>query len=206
MIVFYEGTCEKCATRHGVLVESDPDTDPGWLTVLCRKCATAVAVEAAALHNDLLSDALTQLADVLAREQKPTLAGRLLSARNVLDFMQEKAELEETSESETQDEGEQVYTREQLIELCEAGLRPQEVWTDRDSEGAQRQLGEAAVLLKAGCTFVIEKDDPVTDDRTIWVRAWSEGFQYFEIGERRKSLFYIPTRARLDEVGKKDWY
>lgn len=98
-------------------------------------------------------------------------------------------------------------TREALIALCEAASRPESAWHDRDSEQAQRQVGELWVLLRAGCAFEVDRDfAPSTNDKTLWVRTLSKGFNYFEMGEMREDHFYLPTRARLDSVGEKDWY
>ncbi len=100
--------------------------------------------------------------------------------------------------------------REELIQLCEDGIVPEEHWHDRDSEGAQRQLGEAWALLKAGCEFEVLSDR--SDEDTWWVTIRSKGFQYFELGEdagKLEDTRYIPTRARLDkatEVVRRDWY
>jgi len=55
-------------------------------------------------------------------------------------------------------------TREELIALCEAALVPESEWRNRDSAGAQRQIGEAWALLRAGCPYRIL---PGTDDDTI---------------------------------------
>lgn len=104
---------------------------------------------------------------------------------------------------------ETTYTREELIALCEDAIRPESAWRDRDSESAHRQVGEAWALLRAGCEFTIECDDPATNDKTIWVRIVSAGFQYFEWGEdefKRSEVFYIPTRERLNSAGEGDWY
>lgn len=105
--------------------------------------------------------------------------------------------------------------RKELIKLCEDAIRPQRAWRDRDSDAAHRQVGEAWALLRAGCEFQIttgevdggERTLP-TDDETIWLRIISKGFNYFEMGEGYETIdnFYIPTRARLDKVGDKDWY
>lgn len=98
-------------------------------------------------------------------------------------------------------------TRDELIALCEAAIRPEKVWHDRDSASAQRQVAEAWALLRAGCDFEIEKDAPATNERTIWVRIAYRGFGSFEYGGKiDNDLFYIPTRARLDEAGGGDWY
>lgn len=96
------------------------------------------------------------------------------------------------------------YTREQLIGLCEKAIRPEKVWSDRDSEMAQRQIGEAWVLLKAGCRFSIDESD--TSESTIWIHVVSEGFDYFESEEYSNRFYYIPSEARLEQVGEKDWY
>lgn len=103
------------------------------------------------------------------------------------------------------------YTREELIAICEASIRPESVWHDRDSERAHRQVGEAWALLKAGCEFRIlnevgERHSLVTDEKTIWVEIDSKGFDYFEMHEMRTDHFYLPTRARLEQRGSGDWY
>lgn len=107
-----------------------------------------------------------------------------------------------------------LYSREDLISLCEDAIRPESVWHDRDSEQAHRQVGEAWALLKAGCEFTVldgQKNDGsftlVTDNKTIWVEIRSRGFAHFDWGgDYRDDSFYIPTRQRLDTCGDKDWY
>jgi len=97
-------------------------------------------------------------------------------------------------------------SRDELIAICEAATVPQEHWNDRDSASAQRQVGEAWALLKAGCAFRV---DPSMDDfrgRTIWLEIKSEGFDHKEYGELDISTFYLPSRQRLDEANGKDWY
>jgi hypothetical protein len=102
------------------------------------------------------------------------------------------------------------YTREDLIAICERGFVPVDEWHDRDSAGAQRQLGEALALLRSGCDWWLASS-PVTDDRTIWIEAEFPGFNAFEYGRSDRSTwdcetFYLPTAARLDERSGSDWY
>lgn len=101
-------------------------------------------------------------------------------------------------------------TREDLIALCEDGVRPERVWSNRDSQGAHAKLGEAWALLKAGCEFHVhgEGDDPAPDEETIWLTIRSRGFQAFELGSEYmdEDLYYLPTRERLECVGERDWY
>ena len=49
----------------------------------------------------------------------------------------------------------EMFQREELVALCERARVPQDKWQNRDSERAQRQIGEAWVLLSAGCEFKI---------------------------------------------------
>lgn len=97
----------------------------------------------------------------------------------------------------------QTYTREALIGICERACVPESEWRNRDSEQAQRQVGECLMLLKAGCAFTI---DPDTDDETIWVEITSKGFNWFEISEMRVDTRYLPTEKRLTERAGLDWY
>lgn len=96
------------------------------------------------------------------------------------------------------------YTREELVAICEAAFVPQEHWSDRDSSAAQRQLGEAYALLKAGCELQI---DPDTNARTIWVSITFEGFAHKDYnGDLETRTFYLPTRSRLANAKGIDWY
>jgi hypothetical protein len=105
-------------------------------------------------------------------------------------------------------------TREELVALCERGIVHQRKWCNRDSASAQSQLGECWALLKAGCDFDVctRANQPsqascVTDDRTIWVEITVPGFSRFEGGVMDVETFYIPTEARLSQVGPgEDWY
>lgn len=101
--------------------------------------------------------------------------------------------------------------RAELIAICEASSVPESAWSDRDSYGAQFQVGQCWALLRAGCDFRIHaaEDDPSPDADTIWVTTYGEGFQRFEHGndvDKEKELHYLPTRARLAAVAGKDWY
>lgn len=96
-------------------------------------------------------------------------------------------------------------TREQLIELCERGIVPESEWRNRDSSGAQQQLGKAWALLRAGCAFRVA-DSPRSDANTWWIEFTFKGFNYFEVGELEEDTRYIPTAARLDAHGGSDWY
>jgi hypothetical protein len=96
-------------------------------------------------------------------------------------------------------------TREELIELCERGIRPMSVWMNRDSHSAQVQLGKAWVLLRAGVEFTFDKPS----HKCHWIDFHGiEGFQYHEWGAEglEDDHAYIPTAERLEEVGDRDWY
>lgn len=100
--------------------------------------------------------------------------------------------------------------RAELIECCEYGFVEEDAWWDRDSASAQRQLGEAYALLRAGCDYKIAKDPPSGGD-TWWVEITFKGFGYFDSGDgpedRETETFYLPTMKRIRERGEgKDWY
>lgn len=117
-----------------------------------------------------------------------------------------------------------VYTRDELIAICEAALVPQDRWHDRDSYRAQLQVGTCWALLRAGCDFEVitrktDKDRVRTDGKTIWLRTYGQGFRWHEYdwegyGEsvRRRDeyldveLHYLPTEKRLREAAGGDWY
>jgi hypothetical protein len=79
-----------------------------------------------------------------------------------------------------------AYTREMLIELCDAAIVPVGEWRNRDSPSAYEQLGLA----------------------TIWLTIEWPSFDSFEYGtkETQSQTFYIPTQKRLLERKGKDWY
>ncbi|KUM34554.1 hypothetical protein [Arthrobacter sp. EpRS71] len=96
------------------------------------------------------------------------------------------------------------YTRDELLAICEASFVPQQHWSNRDSASAQRQLGEAYALLKAGCEFWVGRD---TDSRTIWLTIEFEGFAHKDYdGGLDTEHFYLPTRERLAGAQGTDWY
>lgn len=101
------------------------------------------------------------------------------------------------------------YTREELISLCERGVVPCEKWSNRDTADAQRQLGEALALLRAGCAFRDRGRSGtycVTDERTVWVDITFDGFNHFDWGGLPdKETFYIPTAKRLADSAGRDW-
>jgi hypothetical protein len=99
--------------------------------------------------------------------------------------------------------------RDRLIAICERAFVPEDKWHDRDSEKAQRQLGECYALLRAGCEVSIDEEQMAKGDfggKTLWVSVRSKGFNFFEIGEMREETYYLPTEARLDEAAGGDWY
>lgn len=99
-----------------------------------------------------------------------------------------------------------MATREHLIDLCERGIVPELEWNDRDSAGAQQQLGKAWALLKAGCEFRVASDPKSTAD-TLWIEVTCRGFGYFDWdGEPDVERFYIPTDLRLRKRAGRDWY
>ena len=89
---------------------------------------------------------------------------------------------------------------------------PERHWRNRDSSGAQKQVGELWAMLRADCTFKIcvdngFKGDPcVTDAENIWLEVKVKGFDYFEEGVISEETFYLPTGARLAATVGKDWY
>ena len=114
---------------------------------------------------------------------------------------------------------EKIYTREELLSICEKAFTSEENWQDRDSAISQRQLGECYSLIKDGCDFKIIYDDSncSTNEETIWVEVYSKGFRYFEYydsndteeeNNRNKDseTYYLPTIKRLEEANGGDWY
>ena len=108
-----------------------------------------------------------------------------------------------------------VYTREELIAICEQAIVPQDNWSDRDSQSAQSGVGKCWALLKAGCDFQVTYEVAgdwkgcVTDDRTIWLHVYSQGFNYYEYGlegNLEQDHFYLPTLQRLEDRKGNDWY
>ena len=101
-----------------------------------------------------------------------------------------------------------TYTREELIQICERAVVPQDQWNDRDCADAHYQLGKAWALLKAGCNFTVK-----VEDETIWVTFTVYGFRCFEYADKEeyeafadKESCYLPTVSRLEERNGKDWY
>lgn len=101
-----------------------------------------------------------------------------------------------------------TYDRSELLAICEDAFVLQEDWSNRDTSGAQIQLGQCYALLKAGCEFVVIRGGSLaTTDHTIWVEVEFNGFSYFDYGgSTDDETFYLPTRARLEQVAGKDWY
>jgi len=101
------------------------------------------------------------------------------------------------------------YSRDELLELCQKAIVPEEQWRNRDSPSAQEQLGICHHLLKCGCTFyILTIGDTATNDRTIWLSIEWKSFASFEYGEghRQDRRFYLPTEQRLKDTEGKDWY
>lgn len=124
------------------------------------------------------------------------------------------------------------YTRQQLIEICALAIVPETKWCNRDTDGAMCKTGEVWAKLRAGCRFeVIGQGELATDSRTIWLRVWSRGFDWFEGAVCRTPMerlvrgatpdihqptdreellavetYYLPTLARLKVAGGGDWY
>lgn len=107
------------------------------------------------------------------------------------------------------------YTRELLIAICEAAVVSVDRWVNRDSPGAHTQLGLCWVLLKAGCEYTVfyrpegkEGSGCFTDESTIWLEVRHPTFNTFEHGggNEEYETFYLPTPARLERCGIRDWY
>ena len=99
------------------------------------------------------------------------------------------------------------YTREDLIDLLEKAIVPEGKWSDRDSDSAQSQCGEALALLKCGCDFNLDPSERLKpDSNIIWIEIHTKGFSYFEGGDKESETYYIPTQKKLDEVNGGDWY
>jgi hypothetical protein len=101
-------------------------------------------------------------------------------------------------------------SRENLIARAERGVVPVEEWRDRDTSGAQKQLAEAAALLKAGCAYELSPSIASTGT-TTWIEIVYPGFDAFEYGRSdtanyESDLYYIPTDNRLDSAKGGDWY
>lgn len=95
-------------------------------------------------------------------------------------------------------------TREELIALCDRGVVPQTKWNNRDSAAAQLQLAECRALLLAGCVFELAPQSP--QPTTWWIDIDYRGFSYFEYGELKHGIFYVPKDDRLNEAAGEDWY
>lgn len=108
------------------------------------------------------------------------------------------------------DTEEQAAQRKELIQLCDDGATPVEIWSNRDSSSAMRQLGECRGLLASGCEFMAH----TVHDQSTWdVTIWFPGFNYFEYGPDELpdrgleyETYYVPTRERLDRNPDRDWY
>lgn len=98
--------------------------------------------------------------------------------------------------------------RSELIKICEQAIVKESSWANRDSYDAQKQIGEAWVLLNAGCDFRVRdqiQDAPCrTDDHTIWIEIEAKGFGYFEGGSSEVETYYLPAKTRLSDGY--DWY
>lgn len=97
-----------------------------------------------------------------------------------------------------------------FIVLCQGASVAQSEWRNRDTAGAQRQVGEALMLLRAGCDFrVLQKGDNQhleSDGKMWWLEISYKGFEYFEGGLLTTDYFYIPTAEWMDKHPDKDWY
>lgn len=101
-----------------------------------------------------------------------------------------------------------IYTREELIALCEKAVVPVEKWNNRDTPDAQLQVAAAWWMLKSNCPFSVGVD---SDDRTIWVSIRAPRFAHIECDltdpeNWTEDSCYIPTQARLDAAAGGDWY
>lgn len=103
-----------------------------------------------------------------------------------------------------------LYTRDDLIAICEHAIVSHDKWGDRDTCSAQEGIGKAWAFLRAGCDFTVitEGDDYcVTDDRTIWIEITHDDFGVIDYdGPQAVDTFYLPTAARLVQAAGRDWY
>lgn len=102
------------------------------------------------------------------------------------------------------------YTRAELIELAHDACQvPKNAWSDRDTPGALEQAAHAWQLLNAGCDYTIDTDDKALGSRrrTVWVWITHPTFGYYDHdADPETTLFYLPTRERLNERPGQDWY
>lgn len=101
-------------------------------------------------------------------------------------------------------------TREDLIRLCTHAAVQVSEWRNRDTADAQKQVGEALALLRAGAEWRLARD-PEQTETTHWIYISYPGFNAFEVGVSKRSaweedLFYIPTAERLERSNGRDWY
>lgn len=105
-----------------------------------------------------------------------------------------------------------VFTREELIAICEQGIVPVEKWGNRDTASAQCQMGECWSLLKAGCDFQVYRGNGkihANSIDTIEVHVFFPGFEAFEYGRdgmEGHESYYLPSPERLQSVNGGDWY
>ena len=139
------------------------------------------------------------IAAVQAKREDPEFMGRL---RRLID------EHHESLTHLAPDPVKTDWTRDELLDICEKALVPQDLWSDRDTAHAQRQVGECRALLKAGCSYgIITMGSTATDYHTIWLTIEYRGFDYFETGGHLSTeTFYLPTPTRLWEANGGDWY
>ncbi len=104
------------------------------------------------------------------------------------------------------------YTREELIQICEQAIVPEEKWGNRDSPDSMDQLGRCAVFLKCGCEFWIHPPAKESgchmDERTIWLSIDHKTFNTFEYGGgyTESESYWLPTPQRLADAEGDDWY
>ncbi len=104
------------------------------------------------------------------------------------------------------------YTREELIELCEAAIVPQGSWSNDRSADAQQDVGGAWALLRARCFFrILTEPDPltgglcVTDACTIWLDFTPSDVDGPYVTDEGDEVFYVPTGACLAAAKGGDW-
>jgi len=111
-----------------------------------------------------------------------------------------------------------LYTRDELIDICERAIIPQKLWEQAQTEKVQKDIGRCWQLLKCRCDYQIIG---ILTEGLIGIHFFVHSQEWFEHGDNPEDTseytgfsfdsdkndlgFHLPTPDRLEKFIGKDW-
>lgn len=104
-----------------------------------------------------------------------------------------------------------MYSREELIKICEQAIVSEKKWKHGDTPVSMAQLGRAWAYLKAGCKFEVHSNKfampkpPHKSDIYFSITHHCFDSVLNENYDKEKETFYLPTPEKLIAANGGDW-